>query len=53
MHKAEIAQRIHQEAGISEEEAGALLIWVFDLFKATLQKGEPIGIQGFGVVYGT
>jgi integration host factor subunit alpha len=48
MRKTEIAKRIHQEAGISEEEAATLLNWVFDLFKATLQKGEPITILGFG-----
>lgn len=49
MRKTEIAQRIHQEAGISEEEAATLLNWVLKLFKSTLQKGEPVSIANFGV----
>jgi integration host factor subunit alpha len=48
MQKNDIAQRIHQEAGISEEEAATLLNWVLELFKATLQRGEPIAIPSFG-----
>jgi integration host factor subunit alpha len=48
MRKLDIAQRIHQEAGISEQEAATLLDWILDLFKSTLQKGEPIAIHNFG-----
>jgi integration host factor subunit alpha len=48
MRKLDIARRIHQEAEISEEEAAALLNWVLELFKSTLQKGEPIAIHEFG-----
>ena len=48
MRKLDIARRIHQEAGISEQEAATLLDSILDLFKATLQKGEPIAIQNFG-----
>jgi nucleoid DNA-binding protein len=48
MRKIEIAHRIHQAAGISEEVAAALLNWILELFKATLRKGEPIGIAEFG-----
>ncbi len=48
MQKIEIAMRIHHEAGISKEEAARVLDWIFELFKATLQAGEPIVIAGFG-----
>jgi nucleoid DNA-binding protein len=48
MRKTEIATRIHQEAGISEAEAATVLNWVVELFKSTLQKGEPIAIHEFG-----
>src|ERR1700741_3309838 len=48
MRKLDIARRVHQEAGISEEEAATLLEWILELFKTTLQKGEPITIPGFG-----
>ena len=48
MRKLDIARRIHQEAEISEEVAAALLNWVLELFKSTLQKGEPIAIHEFG-----
>ena len=49
MRKVEIAHRIHQEAGISEKDAATLLNWVLELFKSTLQKGEPLSISKFGV----
>jgi integration host factor subunit alpha len=49
MVKFEIAHRMHQAAGISEEEAGRLLDWILELFKSTLQKGEPISVPNFGV----
>ena len=48
MRKQNIARRIHQEAGISEQAAAALLEWILDLLKITLQKGEPISIHEFG-----
>ena len=48
MIKADIVKRIHQEVGIPEEVAGTLLDGILDLFKATLQKGEPIAIPNFG-----
>src|SRR5437868_12504778 len=49
MVKTDIAQRMHQEAGISEVEAGWILDWVLELFKSTLQQGEPISVSKFGV----
>src|SRR6185436_12819002 len=48
MQKIEIAHRIHLTAGISEDIAAAVLNVILDLFKATLQKGEPIAIPKFG-----
>ncbi len=48
MQKIEIAAHIHQQAGISKEEAARLLEWILELFKTTLQAGEPIVIAGFG-----
>ena len=49
MIKADLAKRIHQQAGIPEEVAATLLDGILKLFKATLQKGEPISIPNFGV----
>jgi integration host factor subunit alpha len=49
MRKIDIAHRVHQEAGIPEPQAGALVDWILELFKSTLQKGEPVSIPNFGV----
>jgi integration host factor subunit alpha len=49
MQKKDIAQRIHQEAGISEKDAATLLDWFFELLKTTLQQGESLNIAKFGV----
>jgi integration host factor subunit alpha len=48
MQKIEIAKRIHQEAGISEEQAARLLDWILQLLKITLQNGERIIVSNFG-----
>jgi len=48
MRKADIARRIHQQAGIPEKEAAALLEWILELLKTALQNGEAIIIPGFG-----
>ncbi len=48
MRKVEMAERIHQRAGISERDAVILLDWILEFFKTTLQKGEPIVIPNFG-----
>ena len=48
MQKADIARRIHQQAGISETQAAKLLDQILELLKITLQAGEPITISGFG-----
>jgi integration host factor subunit alpha len=48
MKKADIARRIHQQVGVSENEAVELLDRILELFKSILQRGEPIAIVGFG-----
>ena len=48
MKKADIARRIHQQAGISADEAARVVDWIVALFKCTLESGEPIVITGFG-----
>ena len=48
MKKADIARRIHQQAGISADEAARVVDWIVALFKGTLESGEPIVIAGFG-----
>ena len=48
MRKADIAKRISQQTGILEYQAAKVLDWILELLKTTLQKGEPISIQGFG-----
>ena len=50
MRKDDIAEKIHQQAGISEQEAATLLDWILELFKVTLQKGEPIAVPNFGKI---
>jgi integration host factor subunit alpha len=49
MQKLEIAKRIHQAVGMSEEQAAELLDWILELLKATLHKGERIIVPNFGV----
>jgi nucleoid DNA-binding protein len=48
MRQTDIAERIHQQAGISEKEAAKLLDRILELLMTTLQKRESITILGFG-----
>src|SRR5215510_12477744 len=48
MRKLDIAQRIHQEAGIPLEQANVVLDRILIFFKTILQNGEAIAIQNFG-----
>ena len=48
MKKADIATQIHQQTGISIEEAARLLNRILGLLKAILQAGESITSSGFG-----
>jgi integration host factor subunit alpha len=48
MTKADIAKRVQEMAGISEQDAANLLERSLNLLKSTLQSGEEITISGFG-----
>src|SRR5262245_2678572 len=48
MRKLDIAERIHQEAGIPLEEAKVVLDQILSLLQTILQNGEAIAIQNFG-----
>ena len=48
MRREDITAQIHQQAGISNEEAGRLLDWILEFLKTTLHAGEPVNISGFG-----
>ena len=46
--KKDITARIHQHAGISNDDAMRVLERILELLKASLQAGESIAIAGFG-----
>ena len=46
--KADIVEKIYQDAGFSKKEAAELVDMVFDIVKDTLSKGEKVKISGFG-----
>ena len=48
MRKLDISKRINRQVGISETVAAKLVDWLLELFKTTLQQGEPIAILNFG-----
>jgi integration host factor subunit alpha len=48
MRKKDIAERIQQAVGTSQNTAATLVECILSLLKNTLQTGEPIAIQGFG-----
>jgi len=48
MRKVDIARRIHQQAGISGNEAAKLLDGTLEILASILRTGEPITIFGFG-----
>ena len=48
MTKADIGKRIHELAGISENESESVLENILEVLKSTLQRGEDITITGFG-----
>ena len=48
MTRADIAIRIHQQVGVSIEEAAKLLDQILELLKNILQTGESISLPGFG-----
>ena len=48
MRKADIANQIFKQVGISKNEAADILELVLNLLKGVLQKGESVKIAGFG-----
>jgi len=48
MRKLDIATQISRRVRITERKEVTLLDWILDLFKATLQKGDPIAKPHFG-----
>jgi integration host factor subunit alpha len=48
MTKTDIAKRVQERVGISEQDAEHLLERILNLLKSTLQSGKEIAITGFG-----
>jgi integration host factor subunit alpha len=48
MRKADIANEIFKQVGVSKNEASDIVELVLNLLKSVLQKGESVKIAGFG-----
>jgi integration host factor subunit alpha len=48
MTKAEIIERVYEKLGGSKQECARLVEQVFDLLKASLERGENAKLSGFG-----
>ena len=48
MRKADIADEIFKQVGISKNEAADIVELVLNMLKSVLQKGESVKIAGFG-----
>ncbi|GKS65462.1 MAG: integration host factor subunit alpha [Nitrospira sp.] len=48
MRKADIAEEIFKQVGISKNEASDIVEFVLNLLKSVLQKGDSVKIAGFG-----
>jgi integration host factor subunit alpha len=48
MRKADIAEELFKQVGISKNEASDIVEFVLNLLKSVLQKGESVKIAGFG-----
>ena len=46
--KAEIIEKLHQETGLSKNQAGDALKDIIDIIKNSLETGEDVLISGFG-----
>ena len=46
--KAEIAMRVCEKTNISKDDAANLVENTFEIIKASLERGEPVKISGFG-----
>ena len=48
MRKADIANEIYEEIGLSKKEAAEIIETILDTLKSQLHKGETVKIAGFG-----
>ena len=48
MTKADIAEKIQAEIGLTKKEAAEMMEAVFSIMKNTLESGETLKISGFG-----
>ena len=48
MTKADIAEKIQAEIGLTKKESAEMMESVFSLMKSTLKSGETLKIPGFG-----
>lgn len=48
MTKADLAEKIHTNTGLSRKDSAAMMESVFELIKVSLEAGEDIKISGFG-----
>ena len=48
MTKADLAEKIHTNTGLSKKDSAVMMESVFELIKVSLEAGEDIKISGFG-----
>ncbi len=48
MRKADIANEIYEQIGLSKKEAAEIIETILNTIKGVLQKGETVKIAGFG-----
>jgi len=48
MTKADIAEKIQAEIGLSKKESAEMMEAVFSIMKSTLESGENLKVSGFG-----
>jgi len=46
--KAEMAERLSAEVGLNKREAKEFVDAFFELIRASLERGEPVKLSGFG-----
>jgi integration host factor subunit alpha len=47
--KADIIEIVHEKVGLTKKESYELVEQVFEILKATLERGENLKISGFGI----
>ena len=48
MRKADLANEIYEQIGLSKKEAAEIIETILDTIKGVLQKGETVKVAGFG-----